>query len=62
LADLNKALELNPSNTTALFNRAHLFEKRQEYAKAIADFLRPAPATSQYPGSQPKGSGSAESR
>jgi tetratricopeptide (TPR) repeat protein len=38
LADLDKALDLNPAYTTALFNRAHLFEQRKEYAKAIADF------------------------
>jgi tetratricopeptide (TPR) repeat protein/peroxiredoxin len=38
LADLNKALEMSPAYTTALFNRAHLFEKRLEFAKAIADY------------------------
>jgi tetratricopeptide (TPR) repeat protein len=50
LADLNKALDLSPAYTTGLFNRAHVFERRKEYAKAVADFdaiLRVAPANTQ---------------
>jgi len=38
LRDFNRAIELNPAYTTALFNRAHLFEQRKEYSKAVADY------------------------
>jgi len=40
LPDLNKAIELNPAYTTALFNRAHLFERQKEYGKAVEDYDR----------------------
>ncbi len=34
----SKAIELNPRDSPALFNRGLLYQQRREYASALADF------------------------
>lgn len=40
LADCNEAILLNPDNFAALYNRAAVFEKKGDSARAIADYSR----------------------